>query len=192
MATKGTKRKPQLKPGMSIRDFQIYYWMKADLIAFARLLGLGTHGYKPELSARILRALRGQPEREKKQSTKAPRDSDKPLHRDTPVLNYRSDKRTRQFFESQIGPSFHFTYHVNQYRLANDGVTYGDLIDEWLAERERRRSKDYTPKIVGHAEYNRFVRAYFADSANKGKTMRHAAAAWNALKPTTDRRYRRR
>ena len=81
-----------------------------------------------------------------KPPTKAPRDSAAPLRRDSPVINYKNDRKTREFFKSQIGPDFHFTYHVNQYRLANDGLTYGDLIDEWVAERDRRENKSYTPK----------------------------------------------
>ena len=97
------------------------------------------------------------------------------MHRDTPVVNYKSDRKTREFFKSQIGPEFHFTYHVNQYRLAHDGLTYGDLINEWIAARDRRNTPNYQPKIADHGEYNQFVRDYFADAANRGKTMRDAA-----------------
>ena len=178
---------------MRADDFKTYYWMKQDLIAFARQLGLPTHGYKPELSSRILAHLTSGTDFSEinKPPIKAPRDSVAPLRRDSPVINYKNDRKTREFFKSQIGPDFHFTYHVNQYRLANDGLTYGDLIDEWVAERDRRENKSYTPKIADHGEYNQFIRDYFADAANQGKTMRDAASAWNAVKPTQDRRYRR-
>jgi hypothetical protein len=182
---------------MRAEDFEAYYWMKEDLVTFARQLGLSTHGYKPELSERILRSLTGPSgraaifEEKKKLPAGAPRDSEVPLGRGSPVINYKSDKRTREFFKSQIGADFHFTYHVNQYRLANDGLTYGDLIDEWIAERDRRNNESYKPKIADHGEYNQFVRDYFADAANRGKTMRDAAAAWNVVKPTRNRRYRR-
>lgn len=186
------KRKPVLEPGMSVADFTGYYWLKAELLEFAKQLGLPTQGYKPELSARIERRLRRLPERSSaKPRRKGSRDSDKPLSRDTPVLNFYSDAKTREFFKSQIGPEFHFTYHVNQFRLANEGLTYGDLIDEWIAERDRRNQDGYRVPLAAHGKYNRFVRDFFADIENKGKSLRDAAAAWNAIKNGPgDQRYR--
>lgn len=181
---KARSTKPKLEPGMSIGDFTAYYWLKEELVELARKLGISTHGYKPELSDRIVRRLQGLPDTDdtKPQRSKGPRDSEKPLTRDTPVVNYKSDAKTRAFFKSQIGPEFHFTYHVNQYRLNNPGLTYGNLVDEWLAERDRRRSDEYEAPIAAHGKYNRFVRDFFSDAANKGKSLSEAAAAWNAIK----------
>jgi hypothetical protein len=177
-------RKPRLEPGMSVSDFTDYYWLKAELVELARRLGLPTHGYKPELSARIERRLRGLDDRPEPQppSAQGTRDSDQPLRRDTPVVNYKSDARTRAFFTAQIGPEFHFTYHVNQFRLKNDGLTYGDLVDEWIAERDRRRSAGYQAPIAEHGKYNRYVRDFFADPANEGKSLRDAVDSWNSIK----------
>ena len=181
---KAAAHKPKLEPGMSVSDFTGYYWLKDELVELARRLGLPTHGYKPELSARIERRLRGLKDRPdaKPQRSEGPRDSDKPLHRTTPVVNYKSDAKTRAFFKSQIGPEFHFTYHVNQFRLKHHGLTYGDLVDEWIAERDRRQSKGYKAPIAAHGKYNRYVRAFFADPANKGKSLRDAVASWNSIK----------
>src|SRR5689334_25169938 len=114
------KGKPDLRPGMKVAEFTSYYWLMSELVVFARRLGLSTHGHKPELSARIeqrLRGVRDPRERKRKLSTEPP-DSNKVLRRDTPVVNYKSDDKTRAFFESQIGPEFHFTYYLNQFRLA--------------------------------------------------------------------------
>src|SRR5712672_375592 len=99
---KSTSSKPMLRPGMTVAEYRAYYWMKADLVRFARQLGLPTYGYKPELSTRIDRRLRGISESAEPQSkqSKGPRDSDKPLRRDTPVINYKSDDKTRDFFKS--------------------------------------------------------------------------------------------
>ena len=182
-------RKPKLKVGMSLVDFRDYYWLKDELIELARQLGLPTHGYKPALSARIEQSLGGEPahpeSKSKSKILKQSRDSDKPLTRETRVINFKSDAKTREFFKSQIGPEFHFTYHVNQFRLANQGVpglTYGQLVDEWIAERDRRRSSSYQAPLAEHGKYNHFIRDFFADTANKGKSLGDAAAAWNAIK----------
>ena len=104
------------------------------------------------------------------------------MTRDTPVVSYYSDAKTREFFKSQIGPEFHFTYHVNQFRLANEELTYGDLVDEWIAERDRCRTEGYEAPRAAHGKYNRFIRTYFADAENKGKSLREAALAWNEVK----------
>ena len=181
---------------MSVADFISYYWMKDDLVRFARRLGLPTHGHKPELGARIERRLRRIPNRDepRRKSAKGPRDSDRALSRETRVVHYKSDARTRAFFESEIGPAFHFTYRLNQWRLAREdagNLTYGDLIDEWLAERERRRDPAYEATLAAQGEYNLFVRGFFADPANAGKSLADAAGAWNAIKGRRcSRRYR--
>jgi hypothetical protein len=169
---------------MNLTEFRAYYRMKADLVRFAQQIELPTHGYKPELVARIERRLQGL--RALKESapepSNTPRDSDKPLRRDTPVVRYMSDEKTRAFFEAEIGPGFHFTYRLNQYRLERSTLTYGDLVDEWIAERNRRRSPAYKAELAQQGKYNRFIRDYFADELNRGKSLRDAAAAWNEIK----------
>jgi hypothetical protein len=189
---KGAHRKPALRENMSVDDFSSYYWMKDSLVDFARRLGLPIGGDKPALTARIERRLRGLPDapRTARNKAKGPRDSDHPLTRITQAHNYRSDSRTRAFFEEQIGPHFHFTYHLNQYRRAHENLTYGDLIDEWVAEYERRKSSSYKAPIAHHGEYNRHIRDFFADPANEGKTLRDAVASWNVIKRSRgDRSY---
>lgn len=182
-AEKGRAR-PKLHPKLSLQEYKSYYWMTADLARFARQLGLRASGSKPELSARIERRLRGlpDPEEPRERPQKGPRDSDRPLTRDTRVAHYKSDQKTRTFFEKQIGPEFHFTYHLNQYRLARTNLTYGDLIEEWVAEKKRRQSESYQAPLAAHGKYNRFIRDFFADKKNQGKSLGDAAAAWNAIK----------
>ena len=190
---KGTNSKPVLRREISVADFKAYYWSMADLTDFAKRLGLSSHGNKPDLRARIERRLRGLPDEQSlQQRSTGPRDSDKTLRPETPVINYKSDDGTRDFFKRNIGPHFHFTYHLNQYRLANTNLTYGDLIREWVAEYERRQDPKYRAPIASHGEYNRYIRDYFSDERNKGKSLRDAAASWNAAKRGRgDRRYRR-
>jgi hypothetical protein len=178
---------------MGVTEFRAYYRMKRDLVRFARHLGLPTRGQKPELVKRIERRLQGLPALTESalEPSKSPRDSDRPIRRNTPVVRYMSDVKTRAFFESQIGTGFHFTYRLNQYRLAHHILTYGDLVDEWIAERDRRRNSSYKAKIAKHGKYNRFIRDYFADELNRGKSLRDAAAVWNEMKTKKgDPRYR--
>jgi hypothetical protein len=185
-------RKPTLGADLSLDEFRAHYWTLSELAGFARRLGLPARGPKPELVKRLERRLRGLPNApdQRQKLAKGPRDSDTPLHRSTSVIRYKSDEKTRAFFTSQIGPHFHFTYQLNQYRLARTDLTYGDLADEWVAEHERRRNADYKAPIASQGEYNRYVRAFFADKRNRGKSLRDAAASWNSAKRIRgDRRY---
>jgi hypothetical protein len=184
--------RPRLSEDLPVEEFDAHYWTMAELGPFAQQLGVPKSGPKPELVQRLRRRLQGMPdESPRRPRGSGPRDSDKPLRRDTPVVNYKSDDATRAFFEREIGPDFHFTYHLNQWRKTNEPVTYGDLVDEWVADRERRR-EGYKAPIARHGEYNRYVRDFFADERNKGKTMADVAAAWNAAKKTrAGRRYER-
>ena len=177
-------RKRALGSGMNPDDLRSFYWLKTELAAFARRLGLPAEGHKPELLMRIERRLRGLPEPQERGRRRADdgRDSDKLLERSSPVVNYKSDDRTRAFFASQIGPHFHFTYHLNQYRLAKKRLTYGDLVDEWLAEYARRKTRDYKAPIASQGEYNQYVRDFFEDPINQGKGLRAAVVSWNVAK----------
>ena len=60
-----------------------------------------------------------------------------------------------------------------------------------MAERERRQDPAYQARLPAHGEYNLFVRGFFADPANKGRSLADAASAWNAVKfRKGSRRYR--
>ena len=195
--TRGARaaRKPELRADMRLADWRAGYWRMSELVAFARALGLASGGNKPELCARIERRLRRLPDapRARRREASAARDSEGRLTRATPVVRYKSDARTRRFFEREIGPGFHFTYHLNQFRLRSSGpLTYGDLVDEWLAERSRRASGSYRAPLAEHGRWNRFVRDFFTDQANRGRSLRDASRAWNAVRDRRDgARYRR-
>jgi hypothetical protein len=185
--------KPSMSGPIRVSDLKDYYWSMSELKQIAKRLGLPAGGPKPMLMSRIESKLRGRSEerRTKHLATLPQRDSDQALHRNTPVKNYKSDAKTRAFFRSQIGPHFHFTYRLNQFRMSKSGLTYGDLVDEWIAENNRRKDPKYKPAIARHGEYNQYIRDYFSDRRNKGKSFQDAAASWNSIKGRRgERRYK--
>ena len=180
---------------MDVEDLRNYYWLKEELTAFCKQLGIPATGKKLEILARIETVLRtGQlpqpevavPRGISGQPTRKPRhrDSDAPLTLDTPVVNFKSDQKTRQFFQNVIGPHFHFTAHMADFMREHkdETLTYGDLVEEWQAEHERRKSATYKPSIMKSCEYNQFIRDFFADDQNKGKRLKDAISAWNEVK----------
>jgi hypothetical protein len=185
------KKRPRLVRALDPGDVRRYYWLKEELTQFCRQLGIPASGRKLEILKRIEVFLRTgkviRPERiilganeDKSESRGAASKADLTLA--TPVVNFKSDQRTREFFESIIGPQFHFTAHLNQFMRGREDLTYGDLVKEWLAERERRKDKSYKPEIMKSGEYNRYIRDFFANRSNQGKTLKDAIASWNKVK----------
>lgn len=182
--------RPPLEPGMAVQALDQYYWYLQELVAYCREHGLPSAGHKHEVIERVRRHLQGtsQPvaRRPAPRRAKAASAGPRELTLDTPIgPDYKCDAATRAFFESVIGPHFHFTAHLQRFRRANAdrGLTYGDLATEWVAEHERRKDKNYTSTLMHTWEYNRFVRDYMRDKPrNEGKTLKDAAAAWNALR----------
>ncbi len=190
---RGEEERPPLTPETSVEEFHNHYRYLNELTAFCRSQGLPASGQKQELVARIeefLKTGRRDPAptkaRARKKSAAAARSG--PITLDTVVGDdFKCDAETRDFFKSVIGDHFHFTAHLQQFRRERQrkGVrlTYGDLVQEWLAERERRKDPNYKSKIGRYWQYNQFVRDFMADKQrNAGKGMSEAARAWNIIR----------
>jgi hypothetical protein len=187
--------RPPLEPGMAVEALDQYYWYMQELVAYCRRQGLPAAGQKHEVIERVRHHLSGKAVPALRRPSapgagssakRAPAAGPRQITLDTPVgPDYKCDAATRAFFEAVIGPHFHFTAHLQRFRRANAErrLTYGDLVVEWAVEHERRKDKNYTSTLMHTWEYNRFVRDYMRDKPrNEGKTLKDAAAAWNALR----------
>ena len=178
--------RPPLAPGMMPAALDRYYWYMAELVAYCRAAGLPTAGQKHEVIERVRAHLAGRPTPAGGGPAAVKARGPRRLALDEPVgADYKCDAETRAFFESVIGPHFHFTAHLQRFRRNHVGppLTYGDLAREWVAEYERRKDRHYKSTLMPTWEYNNFVRAYLADKPrNAGKTIKDAAAAWNAVR----------
>jgi hypothetical protein len=170
-------QRPELKPNLAADEFIAFYWLKSELSAFCRTVGLVTTGSKQDLTQRIYDYL---------QIGKKPLTPPKPrpktkmpqaLSRDTVIAaGWRCSQDLRHFFEAEIGPQFHFNGTMRRFIL-QDGIdkTLQDAITIWHEE----QAKPAEEKVIdGQFEYNRFIRAFFAE--NKNATLADAIAAWKA------------
>lgn len=104
------------------------------------------------------------------------------LSLDTVIMeNHRCSQHVRAFFKSVI-PNFHFSTYIQNYFKNNVGKTYRDVVDAWYEEEERKKDPSYKKNIAPQFEYNQFIRDFFADPKNKGKSRKEAIAAWNVIK----------
>lgn len=169
------KLRPQLKRGLSPEVFKNCYWDRKEMADFCRQEGLSTSGLKEDVTCRIAEYLengsRAGPVAAKRART-GPPDSSKPLKLTTPVVNYKNDAKTREFFQQHCGPNFRFNSYLRQFAKgvpAGESPTYGDLIQGWRAAEDQRAKG--SSEIGKQFEYNQFSRDYFAeepDGTRKG------------------------
>lgn len=100
-----------------------------------------------------------------------------------PVIteNHRCSQNVRAFFKTVI-PKFHFSTYIQNYFKNNVGKTYHDAVGAWYEEEERKKDPSYKSKIAPQFEYNQFIRDFFADINNKGKSRKEAIKAWHEIK----------
>jgi hypothetical protein len=169
-------KRPPLTPHLALSDFQSFYWLKEELLAFCREAGLPTAGSKTDLSARIAQflatghipALPAAPKR------RAPAGELPALTRETVIgPNWRCGEQLRAFFVKEIGPQFHFNGVMRAFIKEGAGRTLQAAIDAWHADRAAPKAET---DIAAQFEYNRHMREYF--KANPGKTLPEAIQAW--------------
>lgn len=181
-----TRQRPPLNRAISVRDFQDFYWLKAELQEFCRDHGLSTSGGKIEISERIetfLRTGKRQRATTRRTATSSAPASSKPLTLDTVIhAGFKCGQRERAFFESVIGSNFRFTVRLQKFIKANVGKTYQDIVDAWYEQEEQKKSGEYRTKIAPQFEYNRFIRAYFDDPDNQSASLKDAIRQWKEVR----------
>lgn len=176
--------RPILTKEISIQDFMDFYWLKEELQSFCRDNGISASGSKVEISDRIETFLRTGKVKKTQRNSKSinkPRTNSE-LSLDTIILgNHRCSQDVRAFFKSVI-PKFHFSTYIQNYIKNNIGKTYRDVVDAWYEEEKRKKDPSHEKKIPPQFEYNQFIRDFFSDSKNKGKSRAEAIEAWNKIK----------
>lgn len=168
--------RPVASHALSAQEFVRWYWTKAELVAFARSLGLPAGGSKIDLTDRIRGHLAGEPPPAAGGSVRTRLSG--PLNRTTVIPPGVVLSRTlRDWFTEQIGPSFRFDESLRRFLANGSGCTLGDAADHYLTTRDEPPG-DIAPQF----EYNRFVRAWRADHPDgTGEQMRHAWWAYRSL-----------
>ena len=173
--------RPVLDLNMAVEDFRNYYFLKTELQEFCREHELSPAGSKGELAERVAIFLETG-ERRKPAVKKVRTVKHEVLSLDTVITEgHRCSQDVRAFFSSVI-PGFHFSTYIQSYFKGNVGKSYRDVVEAWYQEVERKMDKSYQKEIPPQFEYNTFIRDFFADHRNKGKTQKDAIQAWKEIK----------
>lgn len=176
--------RPNLTKDISVDSFKDFYWLKEELQSFCRESRISASGSKIEISDRIETFLRtGKIKKSiRKSKVKSSSEIQADLSLDTFISeNHRCSQNVRAFFKTVI-PNFHFSTYIQNYFKNNIGKTYRDVVDAWHKEEERKKDPSYKKKIDSQFEYNQFIRDFFADTNNQGKSREKVIEAWNKIK----------
>ena len=187
----GPARQRKLSPAMTSRAFDNGYWYAAELREFAVKLGIPSANKlrKDQLEAAIKALLFAGAKVVAIPATpkEGPRDVDRGLRLDLPVVHYTSNKETKLFIEREAGkiqPGFKRAsgtrYLLNRWReqqiAAGRGITYRDLVLQAIALNESKHG----PLRVEHARYINFISDFL--KAKKGASHEDAVRAWHEIK----------
>lgn len=178
-------QRPILNKNISLTDFNDFYWLKEELVAFCRNEGIGTVGGKLELAKRI-RAYLSTGEIVKVET--ATKKSKSTFDWKTETLtkltiitdNYKNSENVRTFFLTEIGSHFSFNVKFMNWMKQATGKTLQDAIEEWKKINDLKKDKDYQTEIAPQFEYNRYMRAFLAD--NPTLTAKEAMKYWKLKK----------
>ncbi|BAY85917.1 hypothetical protein NIES267_54230 [Calothrix parasitica NIES-267] len=176
--------RPKLKNISSAEEFKNWYWLKEELIAYCREVGIKTTGGKFEIAERIVNYLNTgetQINQAQNKSIQKPASNfdwkNEPLTADTVITdNYKNNSNVRQFFLQQVGAKFSFSIDLMQWMKDNVGKTLGDAVVEWHRLQEIKKNPNYQSVIPAHNQYNQYTRDFLAD--NPDKSIKDARKYW--------------
>ena len=163
-----TKR-PDIAACVDAKTFREWYYLKEELIAYARANGIKTTGGKFEIADRIAYFLdNGVPPVEPRKATKVTSKFDwhaAPLTDETIITDsYKNTQNMRRYMHTHI-PGFKFSISFMDWMKANAGKR---LIDAVAVAKQIEADKKAGKKQPDqpHNQYNAYTRAYFAHAPN--------------------------
>lgn len=187
--------RPEIDQCVDSAAFRRWYWLKSELVAFAREHGLRVSGGKDALADRIAHYL-DTGDRERSVEARRPRPSSTfnwaraTLTLDTVITDsFTNGPNLRAFMKRHAGASFRSSIEFMQWARDNVGKTLADAVAEWRRIEARRKAGHKAP-IPAHNQFNQYVRDYFAD--NPDGSMAAARRLWAVKRRRSgDNRYRR-
>jgi hypothetical protein len=177
---------------MTEAEFENGYWYATELREFAAKVGIPSASRlrKDELERALKHFLRTGQSRNlvvRGLSASGPRDVDRGLRLDLPVVHYTSNRETKNFIAreaARLEPGFKRAsgtrYLLNRWREAQMAsgrrITYGDLVNQAIRLSKTKRG----PLRLAHGRYINFIADFMA--ANRKASHADAVRAWKAVK----------
>ena len=139
-----------------------WYWLKKELVEFAREHGLPTVGQKPELQRRIGHWLdTGEVQHARSQRKTSCFDwASETLKLDTVITdNYRNTRNVREFMKRHADAKFAFSNEFMAWMRQNQGQTLKEAVEYWRELEHKKREDGYREASLPQNQYAQFTRA---------------------------------
>lgn len=171
--------RPDIARCADATTFRSWYYLKEELVAFARANGIKTTGGKFEIADRIAYFIdHGAPPTEVKKTKKVTSSFDWHSERLTPETiitdSYKNTQNMRRFMQAAI-PGYKFSLPFMNWMKANIGRTLADaVLEAKRIEADKKAGKKQPDQP--HNQYNAYTRAYFAHVP--GGTQKELRRLW--------------
>ncbi len=164
-----SRARPNIDKITTGAELKRWYWLKSELVAHARALGVKTTSGKFVILERIAHFL-------DTGEQCYPGDQPKPvrskfdwhseaLTSETIITDsYKNTQNVRRFFKQAVGRQFKFNIAFMEWMKSNEGKTLGDACKAFQAMREQERSPGYRTRIKDHNQFNQYTRDFLADN----------------------------
>lgn len=174
--------RPPIQHISTASEFRNWYWLKAELIDYCKVLGIPYSGNKAELTDRIATAIEtddlyqiSKPKRQKSISKFNWKTEELTL--DTIITdNYSNSQNMRHFMQKYADPKFKFYIDFMTWMKENVGKTLRDAIAAHQTFELRKKDPNFKSTIPPSNQYNRYMRDFFAD--NPDQTIVNARKCW--------------
>lgn len=178
------EQRPILNKDLSPTDFKAFYWLKEELQAFCKEVGLKRTGSKIAITNRIAFYLKTGKAPEEITSKKSLSKFDwnkEHLTLDTIITdNYKNSENVRCFFTQHLGKSFKFNIQFMNWIKTNTGQTLANAIDAWQRIHTEKKANKNPKDIAPQFEYNTYLRDFLADNPDKDRKV--GIALWKIKK----------
>ena len=177
---------------MTVTQFENGYWYADELKVFAESIGIPSASKlrKDELEKSIVlffKTGKVQSPTKRKLLTSGMRDVNRGLSLDLPVVNYTSNKETKEFIGKEArkivpelkrksGASYRFNRWREEQLTKGVTITYNDLVNQWIRLNEAEGPFAQIPQD----RYINFVADFLRTETNA--TREQAIKAWKQLK----------
>lgn len=190
MANRDREMRPDIAAITSGAELKRWYWLKDELAAEAKRLGLKSSDGKFAILDRIAHFLdtgEASLPADKRPKPKSRFDWHRAALTPETIItdSYKNSQNVRRFFKAQIGDQFKFTIGFMDWIRLNHGATLADAV----AEYQRMTAAGERAPIRDHNQFNQYTVEFLKD--NPGAGMDEVRRVW-ALKralPSDDGRH---
>jgi Domain of unknown function (DUF6434)/SAP domain-containing new25 len=162
-------------------EFRRWYYLKSELVDFAKTNGIPFNGGKFDIADRIEAVLNFEPipSSRKRRSTSRFDWANATLTPSLPITdNISFGPNVRRFFSSQIGPAFICNSDFMDWVKDHVGEPLSQAVDAWKILEARKSDPEFQTRIRSHNQYNQFTRDILA--ANPNLTLDAVRQIWKA------------